>query len=205
MTEEEKDTEELIFEAACRVFQRKGYNGARMQEIADEADINKSMLHYYYRSKDKLFKQVYQREMSRFFPVIFGVLDSDMPLDEKVEQLIDAYYVFLSKNPRISNFLIHEMNQNPERLRSFIQAKDIHPPRKFKQQLQQEIKKGHIDEVEPEQLMISIVGLILFPFLAETMVKSVFNMDESGYKDFLSKRKDFLVNFILNGINYKRP
>ncbi|MFH5832984.1 TetR/AcrR family transcriptional regulator [Halalkalibaculum sp. DA3122] len=204
MTAQEKDTEELIFEAACRVFHRKGYDGARMQEIADEADINKSMLHYYYRSKDKLFTMVYQREMSRFFPIIFNVLDSDIPFDEKVDRLIAAYYSFLSKNPRISQFIIHEMNQNPERLRNFIRERGIHPPKKFLKQIQEEVDRGNMDPIEPKQLMASIVGLILFPFLAETMVKGIFELDEAGYREFLEKRKDFLLDFILNAINYKK-
>ncbi len=55
---EESSTEEKIFKAAKDVFHRKGFDGTRMQEIADKANINMSMLHYYYRSKDKLFEKV---------------------------------------------------------------------------------------------------------------------------------------------------
>lgn len=198
------DTEEEIFEAACRVFQRKGYDGARMQEIADEAEINKSMLHYYYRSKDKLFQQVYQKQMGQFFPVIFSVLDSEEPLDIKIEKLIDAYYSFLNENHRIAQFLIHEMNQNPDRFRQFLEEKNIHPPKKFHQQVEEEIKDGNLEEVDPKQLLTSIVGLILFPFLAQTMIEGVFGLEESDFKRYLSNRKNFLLNFILNGINYQR-
>lgn len=204
MNTEGKDTEDIIFEAASRVFQRKGYAGARMQEIADEADINKSMLHYYYRNKDQLFTKVYQREMSRFFPVIFGVLDADMQLDEKIGQLIDTYYAFLNDNPQIAQFIIYEMNQNPERLRRFIKTRGIHPPSSFSSQISKEIENGYMDKMAPEQLLTSIVGLILFPFLAKTMITSIYGLDETGYRNFLKERKDFLLNFILNGINYKR-
>ncbi|NGP89293.1 TetR/AcrR family transcriptional regulator [Fodinibius halophilus] len=204
MTKEEKDTEELIFDAACRVFQRKGYDGARMQEIADEADINKSMLHYYYRSKDKLFQKVYQREMSRFFPVIFGVLDSDMPIDEKVEQLIETYYTFLDKNPKIVQFLFHEMNKNPERLKEFIDKQGIHPPKKLMRQLNEEAQEGKMDKVKPKQFLTSIVGLILFPFYSQAMIRGIFDLNEDEFAEYLKERKDFLLNFILNGINYKR-
>lgn len=203
MDDQQKDTEEVIFEAACRVFQHKGYAGARMQEIAEEADINKSMLHYYYRSKDKLFKKVYQREMGRFFPVIFGVMDSDMPLDEKIESLIDAYYTFLESNPKLPQFIIHEMNQNPERLKNFIEQKSIHPPQKFFEQVQAEIEQGHLDDIEPRQLLVSIIGLIIFPVLAEPMMKAILSLENNGFKMFLKERKEFLLNFILNGINYK--
>lgn len=203
MADNKPETEEQIFEAACRIFQRKGYAGARMQEIADEADINKSMLHYYYRSKDKLFQEVFQREVSRFFPVIFGVLDSDDPLDEKISQLIEAYYSFLQENPHLVQFILLEMNQHPERFKSFIKEKNIHPPKSFYRQVQKEIQQDHLDPVEPKQLFISIIGLILFPFIANTMIQAVFEMEESDFMEFMKERKEFLSDFILNAINYR--
>ncbi|MCW9707738.1 TetR/AcrR family transcriptional regulator [Fodinibius salsisoli] len=205
MSDNNQETEEQIFEAASRVFQQKGYAGARMQEIADEAEINKSMLHYYFRSKDKLFQKVYQREVSRFFPVIFSVLGAEASFDEKIEQLIDTYYSFLDDNPRIAQFIIYEMNQNPDRFRKFIKEKDIHPPKAFEKQIKEEVQAGRMDEVEPRQLLVSIVGIILFPFIAQTMVEALFEFDEQDFGAFLKKRKAFLTEFILNGINYKRP
>lgn len=196
------DTEEQIFEAASRVFQRKGYAGARMQEIADEADINKSMLHYYYRSKDKLFTKVYQREMSRFFPVIFSVMDSDDPLDQKVEQLVGAYYSFLNDNPKLLPFLITEMNQNPQRFHDFIKKKSIRPPQSLFKQIKRDIEKGKMDAVDPKQLLVSIVALTLFPFAVSTLIKALFELDEQQFLQFLQDRKEFLVDFILNAVNY---
>src|SRR5699024_8347137 len=159
MAGNKQDTEEQIFQAASHVFQHKGYAGARMQEIADKADINKSMLHYYYRSKDKLFQKVYQREMSRFFPVIFKVLGSGDPLDEKLEHLVDTYYSFLNDNPKTAQFIIYEMNRHPERFQRFIKEKGIHPPDSFAKQIQEEINGGRMDAVDPGQLLISIVGI----------------------------------------------
>lgn len=204
MTDKQPDTEEQIFEAACRVFQQKGYAGARMQEIADEANINKSMLHYYYRSKDKLFQRVFQKEMSRFFPIIFGVMDSEDPLDAKIEQLIDAYYSFLQDNPHMAQFVVLEMNQHPERFKKFIKEKGIRPPRRFVEQIQMEVERGNMKQMDPRQLLISILGLILFPFLAKTMIQTVFGLEELDYREFLHRRREMLSEFILNAINYNK-
>jgi AcrR family transcriptional regulator len=204
MTEDEKDTEQRIFEAACRVFQKHGYGGARMQDIADEADINKSMLHYYYRSKDQLFQQVYQQQMGRILPVMFELWNADLPLDEKVGQIIDNFYSFLKANPRMSHFFIHEMNENPERFRKFVIDLELEPHQKFVRQIKQEAEQGNITDIDPRQLPVSIVGLILFPFLARPMGKSVSGLNDAQYEQFLEERKAFLVDFILNGINYKK-
>jgi AcrR family transcriptional regulator len=204
MTEDEKDTEQRIFEAACRVFQRHGYGGARMQDIADEADINKSMLHYYYRSKDQLFQQVYQQQMGRILPVMFELWNADLPLDEKVEKIIDNFYSFLETNPRMPHFFIHEMNENPERFRKFVVYLELESHQKFNGQIEHEVEQGNIADIDPRQLPVSIVALILFPFLARPMGKSVSGLNDAQYNQFLEERKAFLVNFILNGINYKK-
>src|SRR5699024_9374851 len=127
MAGNKQDTEEQIFQAASHVFQHKGYAGARMQEIADEADINKSMLHYYYRSKDQLFQKVYQQQMGRILPVMFELWNADLPLDEKIEKIVDNFYSFLGSNPRMPHFFIHEMNENPERFTKFIESLELEP------------------------------------------------------------------------------
>jgi AcrR family transcriptional regulator len=205
MTDKEKATEEQIFEAASRVFQKDGYAGARMQQIADEAKINKSMLHYYYRSKEKLFRAVFQQQLARFFPSIFEVLGSELTLDKKVPLLIDAYYNFLQDNPTVVQFIIQEMNNHPDEFRRFMKEKNIHPPKSFADQIKKEISDGNMDPVDPRQLLISMVGLILFPFIAQMMVKTVFGLEEKDYLQFLKDRKWFLTDFILNAINYKKP
>lgn len=203
MSENTKETEEIIFEAASRVFQREGYAGARMQAIADEAEINKSMLHYYFRSKEKLFQQVFQKHLGRFFPVIFQVLEAPDPLDVKVHKLVDAYYNFLQDNPEISQFVVMEMNNHPGEFKAFMEERNIHPPRAFAAQIKKEIEQGNLAPVDPRQLLISMVGLIIFPFIAQVMIKTVFGLDEQGYDTFMHDRREFLPGFILNAINYK--
>lgn len=201
MSDKKKETEELIFEAARKVFQEYGYYGARMQDIADEAGINKSMLHYYFRSKDQLFQEVYQKEMGEFMPVIMELLNSDQPLNEKIENIIEAYYSHWHSNPKLIPFIIIEMNLNPERFKEFIQSKHTFPT-KFEEQLQQSIEKGEIMPIAPEQLLVSIVSLTIFPFIGQTMIASIFDFDESEYEQFMQDRKELLPTFILNAINY---
>ncbi|HKK44244.1 MAG TPA: TetR/AcrR family transcriptional regulator [Balneolaceae bacterium] len=198
---DKKETEELIFEAAREVFQKYGYYGARMQDIADEAGINKSMLHYYFRSKDKLFQEVYQKEMGEFMPVIMKLLNSDQSLNEKIENIIDAYYSHWHSNPKLIPFIIIEMNLNPERFRKFIQNKHDFPT-KFGKQLHQLVEEEKIMPIAPEQLLVSIVSLTLFPFVGKTMISSLFDLDDPGYEQFMEDRKKLLPTFILNAINY---
>lgn len=193
-------TEEQILQAATRVFQEQGFSGARMQEIADEAGINKSMLHYYFRSKDKLFQRVFQESLREFFPVIFKVLNADLGLVPKIEKLVDTYYDMFEQHPHLPRFVIHEMNQHPRRFQEFIRSVGIEVPERFIKQIQAEINAGTMKRIDPREFIINTVGLCVFPLIARPMVETVFQMDEEQYLQFLRKRKKELPKFILNAV-----
>ncbi len=197
---EELETEEQILEAAKRVFQEQGFSGARMQEIADEAGINKSMLHYYFRSKDKLFQKVFQESVRQFFPVIFKVLNSDLALVPKIEKLVETYYDMFRQQPHLPRFVIHEMNQHPDRFKEFVEGMGVEVPEKFVKQIEAEIEAGEMKSIQPQEFIINTIGLCVFPVLAQPMIKTVFQMNEEQYHQFLEARKKELPKFILNAV-----
>lgn len=197
---DELQTEEKILKAAKQIFHKQGFAGARMQEIADEAGINKSMLHYYFRSKDKLFQQVFQSSVHEFFPVIFDVLNADLGLILKVEKLVDTYYEMFKKHPHLPRFVIHEMNQHPERFKEFMNNVDIVIPEHFIKQIQAEIKAGTMKKIDPREFIINTIGLCVFPMIARPMIETVFDMNDEQYRQFFEQRKKELPKFILNAV-----
>lgn len=197
---EEAETEEQILNAAKTVFQQQGFAGARMQAIADEAGINKSMLHYYFRSKDKLFQKVFQESLREFFPKIFEVLNGDLELDTKIEKLVDTYYTMFRDQPHLPRFVIHEMNQHPQRFQKFMKQSGMKIPERFIEQIEREVTSGNIKKIDPRQFIINTIGLCVFPLIAKPMIETVFNMDKNQYKDFLESRTKDLPAFILNAI-----
>lgn len=196
----EKQTEEQIFLAAQRVFQEKGFAGARMQEIADEADINKSMLHYYYRSKEKLFLEVFQSSVKKIFPQLIAILSSNDELDTKVKRVVEFYYNTFRKNPYLPSFVLHEMNQHPKRFKEFIKSQNIQIPKKFAEQLETEIEKGRIMPMKPTHFLINIVSLCLMPVIARTLVQTFFSLDDDEFDAFLAERKELVPKIIFSGV-----
>ena len=196
----EKDTEEQIFKAAQKVFQEKGFAGARMQEIAEEADINKSMLHYYYRSKENLFLSVFQNSVRKFFPQLASILESEKELKEKVGEIVEFYFQIFSENPSLPAFVVHEMNQHPDRFREFIRSMDLSVPDRFIRQLQTEIEEGRLRPIKPSQFLVNIVSLCMMPVIAKNMVQTLFSMDEGEYRDFLDERRELIPKIIFNGV-----
>lgn len=193
----EVPTEEKIFEAAREVFHQKGFDGARMQEIADRAEINKSMLHYYYRSKDKLFEKVYQLSLMKALPQIVNLLNKELPLEEKLHSFVSEYLKVIRTNPDIPSFIIHELNTNPSRIQNFFLSqvgKRIQP---FIEQLREAEKHGKLAEnLTPEQVIINTMSLVIFPFIGKPIMKILFDMDESGFDLLIEERLKYLPEFI---------
>ena len=197
---EELQTEEQILEAAKQIFQEQGFAGARMQEIADEADINKSMLHYYFRSKDKLFQKVFQDSIRQFFPEILKVLNADLALVPKIEKLVETYYDMFKKHPHLPRFVIHEMNQHPERFKEFVKNTGIEIPELFVKQIRAEIESSTMRKIDPREFIINTIGLCVFPLIARPMIETVFEMNDDQYQHFLEQRKKELPKFIINAV-----
>lgn len=191
-------TEQQIFEAAKSVFQREGYAGARMQAIADEAEINKSMLHYYYRSKDQLFQAVFQDSVRQFFPIIREVLEADLGIVPKVERLVETYHRIFRENPHLPRFVIHEMNQHPERFRTFMEGRVAGVPDPFIRQVEAEAREGGLDSVRPREFLVNIISLCVFPFVARNMIEIVFGMEGEEFDRFVEQRRKHLSTSILN-------
>ena len=110
------ETEQKILDAAKKVFVVKGMTGARMQEIADEAGINKSLLHYYFRTKEKLFEAVFQSALGEFFPKVTSYMISDISLEDKIKVFVKEYSKVLQENPFLPSFIIGEVNRNPDNI-----------------------------------------------------------------------------------------
>jgi TetR/AcrR family transcriptional regulator len=199
----DSNTEKRILEAARKLFHIKGFTGARMQEIADEAKINKAMLNYYYRSKDRLFEAVFKEAAQDFFPKVFQMVNADLPLFEKIESFVDGYLTFLQNNICIPGFIINELAQNPRRLKDFFLENHIKPPEKFLNDIRDAVDTKQIIPIDPRTLVLNILSLCIFPIVAKPIIETVFNMDDAMYSQMIEDRKKQVAQFIINAIKIK--
>lgn len=202
MKEKTKDTtEEKILAAAQSVFIRKGMDGTRMQEIADEAGINKALLHYYFRSKQKLFEAIFDKAFAQILPDILNMVDSEITFIEKLNNFIDNYFDLLMKNPFLPGFIIKEINRDSDLIISVFKKQGINPSI-FLEVAKQEMEKGKIRKMDPRELIINILAMCIFPFAARPLLEIIFfNNDKKAYQDFLSQRKNNVKEFVIKSIN----
>ena len=198
-----ENTETEILIAAKEIFQQKGMAGARMQEIADKAQINKALLHYYYRSKQLLFEAVFKSAFSLLAPQLNKVLNDDSDLFEKIRKFTESYISFVIKHPYLPNFVIQELNKNPEFVLKLQSEKHFPSIDKFKLQVSDAIKQGVIRPMEAEQLFINIISLNIFPFIGQPLLMALVNVDKESYSKIVENRKTEVAEFIINSIKIK--
>ena len=197
-----KTTEEKILEAAQKVFVRKGMYGARMQDIADEAGINKALLHYYFKNKQKLFEEIFMYAAGKLFPRINVIFRSDEPLFVKIEQFCNEYISVVLENPYLPLFVLNELNQDPVYFMNKLWAKDKRPdPRKFLEQIEKEIKKGVIKKISPVQLLMNLISMTIFPFVGKPMFQMTLGLDELQFRMLMEQRKKEIPRFIIDSIS----
>jgi TetR/AcrR family transcriptional regulator len=201
MGENDKQTEEKIFESATIVFVEKGMDGARMQDIANHAGINKALLHYYYRTKDHLFNAVFEKIVEQLFKRFAPVFDENATLEVKIRFFYREHITFLQKNPGLPAFILNEINRNPARLKNLIRKINIENIWKMlEKQHKDELKKYNITSETIPQLMTSIVAISVFPFAARGIMEGIFEKVGLDFDEYMEKRKEYAADFVIKAI-----
>ena len=179
-----------------------------MAEIAEEAGVNQALLHYYFRSKERLSAAVFEQIASRVFPALTQTLGADISLDDKIDRLVAVYLDSLSRHPFLPGYLLSELHHHPERLPQLLaKAIGAEPggvlPSLFQQlgrQINERVAAGTMRPIAPEQFAINLISLCIFPFAARPMLRLVFGMDDGAFAHFIEQRKTELPAFFRNAL-----
>jgi len=202
------DAEARILDAAHIVFVRRGTAGARMQEIADEAGVNKALLHYYFRSKSRLAAAVFQRVARGLFLRVSEILGSDAEIEDKVRRVVRLYLEQLSKTPYAPAYVISEINQHPDRAAQLVEAVrhmraeslNANVLDTLGKQLRQRVRAGAMRAISTPQFVANLASLCIFPFAARPMLCAILDLDDRGFQRFIDERKASLPEFFLNAL-----
>lgn len=194
-----ENTENQILLAARSVFIAKGFEGARMQEIADQAGINKALLHYYFRSKENLFEAVFSVVAANLFPAVKQLLEADLGLKEKITFFIKIYLKTLEENPFVPAFVINTLNTNPDSFLKYIKQSGLNPLF-LQKQIDEEASRGLITKVKAEHLLVNIIAMCIFPFVARPIIQNIFELKDTEYQQYLDDRQNEIIDFVLKSI-----
>ncbi|MDD3051987.1 MAG: TetR/AcrR family transcriptional regulator [Candidatus Cloacimonetes bacterium] len=198
------ETEQKILESAIEVFLEKGKEGAKMHDIANKAGINKALLHYYYRSKDKLYSFALRMIIRNIMKDTFLKTIGDSNLKESIRMFIDNYINRISQKPQIMNFIIWEIQQSHGKIiTDIIMEKDETGVSIFERiitKIEVAKKNKEIIDIHPLHIYSSIIGLCAAPFFARPALERIFPDVEVSDEKFIAERKEFVFNMVWNYI-----
>jgi len=185
------DTEQLIKETAKHVFFAEGRFNATTQEIADAAGVNRTLINYYFRSRNNLFDIVFQDAQVQEHDMMEKIIFSNLSFKEKLSQHLDVFFEQTKKYPYLEIYMVTQMNQgncykDKEHMNMLLD--------KFYLEVAVEMEKGNIERMRPEQFVLNFVSLMSFPVSMRPLLQETMGFSKEGYDKLLEERKDVIMN-----------
>ena len=198
MRADEAHTEELIKEKARELFFQKGFLNATTQEIADEAGVNRALIHYYFRSRDHMLDMLLDETIQAKKQKARPILKSDFPFREKIARYIDAIVDYGLTYPYLENFIISETARRPDKIKLICAQDKVKSSDLIRKELAAEIAAGRMAPISAEQFMVNLAALCNYPLLAKSVLQIVHGMSDAAYRKFLGERKQIIFRTIFN-------
>ena len=202
MSEEVKGSslEERIIDAAKSVFIEKGYTDACMSEIAERVGINRPGLHYYFRTKDKMFNAVFGMIVASVIPKFQDIITNrDLSLSVRVEQIVDVYYYLLQENPYLPLFKSREIDRDVDfLLKTFSDLKVEHFFAELKNYLLEEMDKGRLRRVPLRIVFLTFYSALTFPFVSRKLMRETMMEKGEDFRTVLDEWKPYIISQMVN-------
>ncbi|MBA4058517.1 MAG: hypothetical protein C0490_27620 [Marivirga sp.] len=195
---EEVHTEALIKEKARALFFKKGFLDATTQEIADEAGVNRALIHYYFRSREHMLEMLLDETLREKKDRVRTILTSSLPFRLKIASYINALVDYGLTYPYLDNFIISEMARRPDKLKALCSQDKIKSGDLIREQLEEEVAGGKIAPISPENFMVNLSALCNYPLLAKVVLQTIHGMTDTAYRKFLVERKKVIYRTIFN-------
>lgn len=200
---QKNNMEEQILLVAKELFMQNGYEGVSTTQVAKAVGCNQALVHYYYRTKQNLFKIICQQEIQKMLKILADIPQEDISLENFIEKIIEAQIGFLKNNPDAPFFIIGELRHNSEVLKMMRElfsefGKEI--VGKIRMFVQMKQSKGELNDVSVEDLLIDIVSLDVMSFVGQVLFTQTLEMDSQTQEAFLERRKTHIKKLILSSI-----
>ena len=194
MNKFQTNTEVKILKTAKEIFVRKGFDAVRMKEIAVIAQVNNASLYYYFRNKKRLFEVIFKDVFIKFLDKITSLSEENIPVSQRIKELVNTYIDLLTEEPLVANFILHELRRNPERILEIL---------KYVEYQSYELKLSILTQQiqNPKSFVLDFISLCTFPYICIPAFSMIcFGNDTAGYQKFLSSRKDEISTLLIRSL-----
>lgn len=203
--ERNQNIEKRILWVAERLFLEKGFSGTSTTEIAKTVGCNQALIHYYFRTKEKLFWDVFAPKVEQVVEYLDAPLDESIDFIERIRNVIDFYFGILELDERLAPFIVNELIMNPERWNKFRDRYLRNESRssafnRFENMVHEEVTKGTIRNIEPIDLLINIMSLTISAFIVAPKGFASDECDKNARKAYIDHRREDVKELIVSGI-----
>ncbi|GAO43135.1 TetR/AcrR family transcriptional regulator [Flavihumibacter petaseus] len=186
----DSNTESIIKSAARTVFHQKGFAATRTRDIAAAANMNLALLNYYFKSKENLFQIIMVETLSGFFGTMLVVFnDTSTTLEKKITLAVEGYIDLIITEPEVPLFMMSEIRTSAKNLLTRLKGPESILQTVFVSQYQEAVKQGKITEPNPLHFLLNLLGMIMFPFIASPMVKTIAKLSDKQFEKLMLERK----------------
>lgn len=182
-------TEFVIKETAKRLFFKEGKFNATTQEIADAAKVNRTLINYYFRSRNNLFKIVFEEarilEEKRSESIMF----SDLNFKDKIANFIECSLEMNLEYPYLESYIVSQMNQGVCYRKENVKKQTT----KFYEHVEEAMAEGLIEKMEPIQFLLNMISIVNFPMAMRPLIQDNLQISDEEYKRILLERKEIIL------------
>lgn len=203
--ERNQNIEKRILWVAERLFLEKGFNGTSTTEIAKTVGCNQALIHYYFRTKEKLFWDVFSPKVEQVVEYLDAPLDETIGFIERIRNVVDFYFGILELDERLAPFIVNELIMNPGRWDKFRDRYLRNESRssafkRFETMVAEEIENGRIRQMRAIDLLMNIMSLTISAFIVAPKGFASGECDSNLRKEYLDKRREDIKALVINGI-----
>ena len=203
-TTEHSDLEQQIIKTAQQLFIEKGFVETSMSDIAATVGINRPTLHYYFRTKDKMFKAVFGSIVMSLMPKIQDIVKQDIPFMERLSMILDEYIELFTSNPCLPRFICGAIQRDVHHSRATANELQFGDAlSQVKDSILTAMEDGKLKKVPIHIVFLTVYSLLSYPFLAKNLIVSLFLEDEAAFADFLQEWKQNIINQLQNLLCYE--
>lgn len=199
----DKNMEQAILKSATKLFTEKGFAATSTTEIAREAGCNQALVHYYFRTKERLFTAIFEKKIKFFIKSLFQIGDEEIPFEQKLAKKIETHFDIIKEDPKFPLFFFSELATNSKRREIFREVLGDMPQQiiaQFQEEIEREIENGSIRPISVLDLLMTIVSLNITGFIVEPVFKILTGLSDEEYLALLENRKKENVYIILKSL-----
>ena len=201
---ENNHLEQRIIKTAQQLFIEKGFTETSMSDIAQAVGINRPTLHYYFRTKDKMFEAVFIKIIAAIVPRVHNILTQDIPFLERIDKISDEYITLFIKNPYLPKFIFGEVQRDVNHLLHIIEK--LNCDRYFKdlkQYLSDQMEQGKLKKVPIHFVFLTFYGLLTYPMFSKNLLVTIFLDREEDFAPMLQDWKQYIIAQMKNLLCYE--